>query len=516
MNRHHFWTVLVWTVVAAAAVFVAVGLWYVVPGYAVPRNVITGTLALAAVAGLLAWVVGRRSFDEAATFADGFFRLRDAVASYLHFARADRRDGYYALQAAQTTKQVSQLDADAIRYQPPRHGMFLALGLVAIAVPLGLRGPSDAVLHQQRLEEVTAEQTELIKTELEQLVEELRQETPDPEEKELLDPDKLRKWVDELAVTKDQKEALRQYARLERKLNQARLATQRRKDEQLLDRAAAELDQSQPTKPLAKKLEQKQYDKAAEELRKMDPLSAKPLDAKKRELARLQAAAQRMASAARSQSGSGEGSDGGELSESMEDLADAVNSLDDALEEAERQESQLGECTAKQQSECQKCEQQASDKLCSLCDKLGKLAAMRRVEKKLSSLCKKCSNCQSGLCTACAMCMSPKAGGKNAGWGSTESRRDGTDELVDNGQTTQLKGIQGAGPSLKTVESADDGTGVSTRQATARVRNYQQQFESFVEREDVPDEVKQGVKRYFEIIHQDGGEMTNVETPNAE
>jgi hypothetical protein len=112
--------------------------------------------------------------------------------------------------------------------------------------------------------------------------------------------------------------------------------------------------------------------------------------------------------------------------------------------------------------------------------------------------------------------MSPKAGGKNAGWGSTESRRDGTDELVDNGQTTQLKGIQGAGPSLKTVESADDGTGVSTRQATARVRNYQQQFESFVEREDVPDEVKQGVKRYFEIIHQDGGEMTNVETPNAE
>ena len=74
--------------------------------------------------------------------------------------------------------------------------------------------------------------------------------------------------------------------------------------------------------------------------------------------------------------------------------------------------------------------------------------------------------------------------------------------LVDNGQTTRLEGIKGQGPSLATVEAAEDGGGVSTRQAQQRVRDYQKQFESFVQREDVPEQVKVGVKRYFEIIHE--------------
>jgi len=126
---------------------------------------------------------------------------------------------------------------------------------------------------------------------------------------------------------------------------------------------------------------------------------------------------------------------------------------------------------------------------------------MRRANKKLCRLSKKCSSCQSGLCQACSACQSPNAGGKKAGWGSNSARRDAEDELVDNGQTTQLKGIKGNGPSLKSLEAADDGSGVSTQQATHRARNYQKQFESFVQREDVPEQVKQGVKRYFEVIH---------------
>lgn len=507
LNRHRLWTVLIWTVAAAAGVLVIVGLWYTIPGYAVPRSLIGWTVAVAAVIGVAAWAIARRSQDQAAAFADRFFGLKNAVASYLHFSRAERRDGYYALQAVQTTDQVAELDAGSVRYRPPRRGLFLAFGLVAIAVPLGLRGPSDAVLQQQRLEEVTQRETESINQELEEMVEQLREETPDPLEKELLVPDKLRKWVDELAVTKDQKEALRQYARLERKLNEARLATQRRRDEQLWNRAAAELANSPETKPLAKPLEEKNYDRAAQQLHKLDPKSNKPLSQQRRELARLKAASQRMASAASSQSGGGNGSDGSDLAQSMEDLSDAVNNLDDALEEAERQESQLGECTSEQMSECQSCQKQASDKLCKMCDGLKKLSTMRRVEKKISMLCKKCSNCQSGLCNACMACMSPKAGGKKAGWASAESHRINIDELVDNGQTTQLKGIKGRGPSLTTVESADDGSGVSTRQSTARVRDYQKQFESFVQREDVPEQVKQGVKRYFEIIHE-GDEET--------
>src|SRR5205814_5243693 len=94
--------------------------------------------------------------------------------------------------------------------------------------------------------------------------------------------------------------ALRQYAELERKLNEARLAVQNKRDEQLLERAARELEQTRETQPLADELKQKSYDKAAEQLNKMSPQQkAEPLDKQRQDLARLKAAAQHMAVAAR-------------------------------------------------------------------------------------------------------------------------------------------------------------------------------------------------------------------------
>lgn len=57
--------------------------------------------------------------------------------------------------------------------------------------------------------------TELSNKEMLELVEELRKEVDDPFEKELVDPDKLRKMVESLEATKDQKEALRQYCAME-------------------------------------------------------------------------------------------------------------------------------------------------------------------------------------------------------------------------------------------------------------------------------------------------------------
>ena len=42
----------------------------------------------------------------------------------------------------------------------------------------------------------------------------------------------------------------------------------------------------------------------------------------------------------------------------------------------------------------------------------------------------------------------------------------------------------------------------SHRKGTARQREFKHQFESFVQREDVPEAVRDGVKQYFEIIHE--------------
>ena len=107
--------------------------------------------------------------------------------------------------------------------------------------------------------------------------------------------------------------------------------------------------------------------------------------------------------------------------------------------------------------------------------------------------------------------QSQNKGGKKAGKGSSDASRDQQDERVDNGQYAKLKGIKGEGPSLTKVESADDGTGTSNLRAEAKKREFKRQFESFVGREDVPEDLKAGVKNYFTNIHQSSEEEADVD-----
>ena len=547
VNRHRLWTALIWAVALGAAAVVGVGLYYTLQGYAVPGVWIVCTAAAAFAIAVAGWVLRRLNTERASHYADRFFGLQDSVTSYRHFAAQDRHDGYYALQARNTTDRVADLDHREISYRLPRRLSVAALGLLAFAVFLGMRGPSEEVKQRLALEEFTQEATAAINEELADLVEELKKETADLAEEKLLEPDKLRRWVEELKQTRDQKEALRQYARLERKLNKARLALNRRKDEQLLERAAKELKKSPQTKSLAEKLEQKKYEKAAAQLEKMKPQAKKSaeknhIEKRRRELARLKAMSQRLAAAAQSskspsqgnkssakqnnksnkqnKSGNssagknssskggnngGSGSGDSELGETIEDLADAVDELDDMLERA----GELKKCDEKTLNKCQSCQGSVCDQLANLSKCLKRLGTCRRADKKLCKLKRSCSKCQGKLCKNGCCSGSCPSNGLNPGWGSNTAKRDQTDVLLDNGQTTQLKGTKGQGPSMTATESADSGSGVSTRRGKATQREFRRQAESFVQREDVPEQVKQGVKRYFEIIHQNEPETSS-------
>ena len=200
------------------------------------------------------------------------------------------------------------------------------------------------------------------------------------------------------------------------------------------------------------------------------------------------------------------------MEQAIEQLAESLSEWDEALDKAAQQAKREGQCDAETEGECQACSNCAASDLDKLNKYLKKMAVKRKASQKLSKLCKACSQCQGSL-SQCA-CNSPNAGGKKAGWGSNTARRDVEEELTDNGQTTALTGIKGEGPSLTKIESADEGTGTSTRKAVERERKFQRQYESFVSREDVPNEVKTGVKRYFQLIHQiDENVPADQETP---
>jgi hypothetical protein len=367
-----------------------------------------------------------------------------------------------------------------------------------------------------------------------------------------------------LRQTDDRKEALRQYAKFEQKLHRASALMDQKRDEQYLERAAKELDKDRETKILSDKLKQKKYDAAASELSKMEPEQTKKLSERRKQLAKLRAAAKRMAAAAKRSAGkrsstqqskssdqlaktsknsesehaqrsnqekssanqsqssksqmakmaqeraNSNGKDQQSVEQLVSELQKNLDNLEQQLANAEMQEQEDGECDQEQLAKCEQCQGQAQKSLAKLSSKLGRMGMKLKMQSKLGMLAKACSQGQSELAGltpgnnqggASSMVQSPDAGGKKAGWGSSDTHRDERDALQDNGQYSQLKGQKGEGPSLTTLEAAEDGSGVSTAQGKAVSRNFQRQIESFVEREDVPDDVKNGVRNYFEMIH---------------
>lgn len=529
LNRRSLASAALWSLLAASLGMLVVGLAYIANGYAVDRRWYAVAAATAALATLIGWVSRRADKEQSARFADGFFGLKDSLVSSLHFARQDRHDGFCELTQEQTADRVSGLNVEEIGWRPPSGPAWAAVGLAAVALLLALKSPSMAVQQRRLQEELTLANSTAQFEELKELVRRLNEQVNDPLERELLEPDKLRERVESLEATKDQKEALRQQAKLEKELNKQLAKLQQKKDEQLLEEVAEELKRARETAELSESLKKKDYDKAAEDLEGLKPDEAKPLSEEEKQLAKLRAAAKRMAAAVKNRRGSNSpgktsqsnkpgqspranssaqsgksgkangasGAGGGELSQAIQGLESTVDQLSESLKEAMREQRSNGKVTGRLQKKLDADQMAALSKLSKLSKYLQRMQLKRDAAKRLSQLCEACQACQAGLCQTPGNSAAQPAGSASSG-----ARRDQRDELVDNGRTNALQGIKGDGPSQTSVETADEGTGTASKTASAKQRSFERQVESYVNREDVPEEVRAGVKQYFEAIHQ--------------
>lgn len=529
---------LAWLVRAFCGSLLVIGsalcLWclvWVLRGYAVPASGYIAAAVALPVMALAAWLLGRATQRKAARIADEHFDLKDAISSHLGFSDEHREGEFIALQAEATAVRVQALSPRSIPVQWPRRMLTIAGVLLLSCFVMGFKKDSPIVVERLALETETSRKSEEINKELEKQVEELLK-TASNEEKELLHPDEWRKWVKELRETKDRKEAMRQYAELERKLTEAAQKLSQRDTEQLLAKAAQEMKQTAELKPISKSLEEQNYRHAAEQLRQMK-LQAdvrKPDEAQK-ELARLKSASQRMAAAARNfqqrtgqQGNQGKGnqsqssqnqnaqqsgqnqqqSQGQQGSQGQQSMDQQMTALEQSVQNLEQQLQQQQQNPSQNQSQCQACQNKANQALQNLTQSMCQSSAKRDMMKKLLSLGQCTSKCQGFMCDkecqSLSQCIKP--GGKKAGSGSVESRRAESDATQDNGNRDQLTGQKGSGPSNTSIESADSGSGRATRTATLQEKAFQRQVESFIQREDVPAEVKEGVKEYFKGIQQ--------------
>jgi len=241
LNRGLAWRIAGWAVLVAGIVLLAHALIYRVNGMKVPW---TGALMIAGYALLIGagvWLIRLRSSREGALIADQELDLKDSLTTAMEFE--ENESEVHQLQLKQTEKLLSERKAKDLAIPLPIRSLAVGGGLAAAAIALGFLPNSEAV--QQRLdkEALTESRTEEIKSELEKYVEELI-ETMSADEKEVLNPDELKKWVKSLKRTDDQKEAMRQLARFEQKVADAMGNMEARKDEEAMKAAAAELAKS--------------------------------------------------------------------------------------------------------------------------------------------------------------------------------------------------------------------------------------------------------------------------------
>jgi len=513
-------------VLSASAILIVASLFWVLRGHAVPGVVPLAWAAGCLATGVVYWIFKRMPDNAAAREADRFFDLKDGIASARHLAKHAPHDPTTALQWAWLMPRLANCRVGEISEKfPARPAAFAALLAVA-AVWMSLLPASPAVRAAEQLAAETRERVEESKNELADLIDELDKETHAPEEKEALKLDEFRKLVKSIDDTGDRAEAARQFARVEQKIRDASRALDQQRDEETLKLAAAELAKAEETeaRQLGKKLDHKELKEAAEmleklALKKFDPkdlknpaTKAKTLSEAKQELAKMRAASKRLAAAGKQRQGArhangqhganSKGADGqmGERSgEQGKPLEDLLAELDDAAATAERE---LEECELDPNSEH---DDGAQNRANEMLGKLGKhtrgMHGKRMAKSKLDALRQGLAKAQSFSQGQSQMLGLAQSGsGKQAGTGSSWSERKERDDSQKNGALTQLQGQHGSGPSLSTIEESETGTGVSNRRSVAQQRDLTRQVESFVQRDDVPESLKLGVRNYFENL----------------
>ena len=486
----------------AALGMVVVAMTFVLRGHAVEPI----WLLLPAGAGVVlagAWYAAfRLSPEQAARHADGAFDLKQGLTSSRAFGRQGRTGGVYALQSGHTADCVQQVDPGAVSMREPWRRSVVAIVAAAAAIWLCTFTDSPAVAGRKVEARQTEEKTAEIKEYLSEVSEQLEQELND-DEKELFAKSRLAEMVEQLEATTDRKEALRQYARIEKKLRDTARKLSTKSDEKFASQMAIQLAKGKDTRELGKTLAARKYRQAAKDMQKLSQKkTGDRLDQAAHQLGKLRQATTRMRQASQEM-----GKNPSDLKDRADALSESVEQLSESLDESqlskcEDGQCEDGQCEAKKLAKLAKLGERqgdANDRLAKLGKGLGDLEARAAFLQKLKEMRKKLGQCQ-GYVVGQQVCLVNDRGiGQSEDGSMTNTTREQTDKTL----ATQVDPQMGQGPSQIAVEDAADGAGTASVSGRTRQWRFRAQVESLVRREDVPADVKDGVKNYFEIIHED-------------
>jgi hypothetical protein len=465
---------------------------------------------------IYAWL-GRVEAKHAAHYADHFFELKDMVSSALGLA--DREDDFCQLQAAQASLTVKTLKPTAIPFAWPRRTIMAGLCLLVVATLLGLKAESAQVREAREQSELVLNRTHQINAAVETLAKqllELDDKELDAQTHEAIN--NLKEQALELKPQQDLKIAMKQYAKLEQQIQQMMQRMDTKPAERLLAKVGEQLKENPQHRQLGQQLSMKQFKEARQSLEQHKQDHRLSKEQQREALDRLKSLATSMARASESanKSGSSSASSGnnsnqnssgmsGQITQSIAELEKSANDLQQAQQKQGLDKKDAPESKDSSASACQSC----NSALSKLGQCMSKLSGQRKLNQQLAMMRKSLSQCQSFLCQSKSQCQSLsqclaacQKPGLKPGTAASGLFNRMEQSLMASGALDQLTGQKGDGPSTKTTEQATDGQGVSSEARRAVKREYANELESFVQREDVPVPVRTGVKQYFEQIHE--------------
>ncbi|MCF7973465.1 MAG: hypothetical protein K9N55_06590 [Phycisphaerae bacterium] len=540
LMNHHLWlTGGIMGLCAACGVLTIVGLCYLFKGRHIPAIWIPAVCLPCAIVTCVILMVRRRSLHDAAQFTDSHFQLKDSVCSYKEFSTAHKHGGVYDLQARQTQTLVEAVNPARVPYRWPLRLIAACVVLLLSSVWLTLKADSPRVVEARRIDAQILGQTEQINEQLKEVLEQIKDQIQKEDLKDLVDPEALDRKFEELKPQSDLKEAMREYAGLERELNQTLSRLAQRKDEKLYKQMGESLQEQDQTKALGNRLAEQQYKEAAKALQdyQIDP-NADP-EQHKQQIDKVKALAERMTQAAqrspdtaqskaaqlanqlnkaaqaRKDGQSGSSSSSGSKSAqsgSQGSISKGSTSQSSGSSGSSGSEGSMGS----DGSSGSPGSQGVNDALEQISDHLNDLEARSKAQSLIQQLCKSLSQGQCDLCNGQGNgngkgkgkgkgkgSSTGEGGGKGPGigTGSSSDVNPNINDTASTGDKSVLKGIKNQGPSSSSTETATEGTGTSTGSRARKIQQYEHQAESFIRREDVSAAVKDGVKAYFETIH---------------
>jgi hypothetical protein len=413
-------------------------------------------------------------WQSTARLIDGHYGMKDTTITALDFAGRKSDDPLIFLQLQQAIAHLQRVNPRlVVPIRPPKLvPVVAALGALLFSLPFLPRRTINESVVDTTLQQVVNEQVENIESTVIEEIRELAEKSENPELKEMVE--EVEELVEDLKKPNiDQREALAKLSEIQQTMAEAAQKFNPEKTDAELKEMAAALEPAESMKPIADALKDGKYDKAAEQLEKMDPnsMSRKEKDAV---AANLKKFSEKL----------GEGKQG--------QLSESAKEMQEGLEKENESQCKSGACKA-----AGVCKSQA-------------------LKKSISN----CLNCQLNRLAECkGQCQTMMNGGEKIAKSEKDSNKWGkgatnkplgeeSTKLDTQRHQETLTGVQGEGQSERETSQSPEGEQEASRSFKERYTEFRKQMEEVLDNEPLPLGHRETVRKYFESIRPTNQEMT--------